>query len=103
MILTILAAALISFLSISLLLTAYVKRDTRRKIAGQWAGRIDLAVHGGVIMIFVGTSTIGLIQAELAAIMFTLYNRYYYRAVHGAMYKDSDNNWYFIPGFWSKS
>jgi hypothetical protein len=54
-------------------------------------------------MIFVGTSTIGLIQAELAAIMFTVYNRYYYRAVHGAMYKDADGAWYFIPGFWSKN
>ena len=103
MLLTILAAALISFFSISLLMNAYLQRDTRRKVAGQWAGRVDLTIHGLVIFLFMGTSTIGLIQAELAAIMFTCYNRYYYRAMHGASYKDADGNWLFIPGLWSKS
>ena len=67
MLLTILAAALISFLSIALLMNAYLQRDTRRKVAGQWAGRVDLTIHGLVIFLFMGTSTIGLIQAELAA------------------------------------
>lgn len=98
MLMLILASALVTFLSITLLMTAYVSKDTRRKIAGQWAGRVDLTLHALVILLFVGTSTVGLIQAELAAITFTLYNRYYYRLVRGASYKGKDGKWVFVPG-----
>jgi len=98
MLVTILAAALISFFSISLLMNAYLEPVTRYKVAGQWAGRIDLLIHGTVILMFMGTSTLGLIQAELAAIIWTLYNRYFYRWFRGASYKNSRNKWYFVPG-----
>jgi hypothetical protein len=80
-------------------MTAYMGKETRLKVAGQWAGRIDLIVHATVILMFVGTSTLGLIQAELAAIMFTVYNRYYYRTVHGASYKTSKGTWYTVQGW----
>lgn len=103
MILLILAAAIISFASITLLMSAYMSPETRLKVAGQWAGRIDILVHVSVLLMFIGTSTLGLIQAELAAIMFTIYNRYYYRNVHGAAYKNSKGRWYTVPGYWSKS
>lgn len=98
MLITILAAALISFFSISLLMNAYLTPATRYKVAGQWAGRIDLLIHSTVILMFVGTSTLGLIQAELAAIIWTLYNRYFYRWYRGASYKNVRGKWVFEPG-----
>lgn len=103
MLIQIIAAALISFFSISLLMNAYMQPETRFKVAGQWAGRIDLLIHTTVILMFMGTSTLGLIQAELAAIIWTVYNRYYYRWMHGASYKNSRGKWYFVPGIRSKS
>lgn len=99
MILLILASALISFASITLLMNAYCAPATRLKIAGQWAGRIDFIIHVTVILLFIGTSTLGLLQAELAAIMFTLYNRYFYRWYKGAMYKNSKGDWYVTKGW----
>lgn len=99
MLILILASAIISFASITLLMNAYMQKATRLKVAGQWAGRIDLMVHTTVILMFIGTSTLGLIQAELAAIMFTVYNRYWYRWARGASYKNDKGNWYTVPGY----
>lgn len=98
MLIQIIGAALITFFSISLLMNAYLSADTRYKIAGQWAGRIDLLIHASVIMLFIGTSTLGLMQAELAAIVFTVYNRYYYRWMYGALYKNARGKWVYQPG-----
>lgn len=70
-----LIAALISFFSAWLLL-GHVSPAMRRRIVG-YAGWADLIVHGTVIVMFMGTSTLGLLQAEAAAILWSLWLRAY--------------------------
>lgn len=72
---SILIAALISFFAFAML-TFHLSPQARRRIAG-YAGWVDLAVHGTVIFLFMGTSTLGLIQAEASAILFSLSLRTY--------------------------
>ncbi len=66
---SVLAAALITFFGFTLLCT-HLSATTMRRIAGH-AMWFDIVVHGAVIYLFMGTSTLGLMQAELSAIMFT--------------------------------
>lgn len=72
---SVLAAALISFLAMSML-TWHLSPPVMRRIAG-YAWMVDLTVHGMVIYLFMGTSTLGLLQAELSAIMATVALRGY--------------------------
>lgn len=72
---SVLAAALISFLGFSLL-ALHLKRRTLQRIAG-YAMYFDLVLHTGVIYLFMGTSTLGLLQAELSAIFATCALRAY--------------------------
>lgn len=72
---SVLAAALISFFGFVLLMT-HLEPQTRRRIAG-YAGFIDMTLHATVLYVFFGTSTLGLLQAELSAIMFTVSLRTY--------------------------
>jgi hypothetical protein len=72
---SILIAALISFFSVSLLLS-HLSQTAVRRIVG-YCGWVDLLLHGTVIYMFMGTSTLGLIQAEASAIMFSLSLRLY--------------------------
>jgi len=69
------AAALISVLS-AVLITWHLSRSTMQRIAG-YAFIVDLTMHIGVIYLFMGTSTLGLLQAELSAIFMTLMLRVY--------------------------
>lgn len=73
-------AALITFFAL-MLLTWHMRPGTKRKVAG-YALPVDLLVHGTVIYLFFGTSTLGLMQAELSAIFFTVALRTY-RYLHG--------------------
>jgi hypothetical protein len=73
-------AALVSFFGI-VLLSTHLEPHTMRRIVG-YCGWVDLALHSTVILLFMGTSTMGLIQAELCAIMFSLALRWY-RHRHG--------------------
>ncbi|MBS0212207.1 MAG: hypothetical protein JSR26_03375 [Proteobacteria bacterium] len=68
-------AAFISFCSIWFLLT-HVSAKWMRRLVGH-KGLVDLVLHGTVIFLFLGTSTLGLLQAELAAIMFSISLRVY--------------------------
>jgi hypothetical protein len=68
-------AALISFLGLSLLVTHLGHRGVRRIVG--YAGWVDLTLHVSVIWLFMGTSTLGLLQAEACAIMVTLSLRLY--------------------------
>lgn len=77
---SVLAAALVSFLGIVLLAT-HLSRDSMQRIAG-YAGWVDMLLHGSVLYMFLGTSTLGLMQAELAAVFFTIALRTY-RYVRG--------------------
>lgn len=72
---SVLAAALISFLGFSLL-CLHLRRTTLQRIAG-YAMWFDITVHCTVIYLFMGTSTLGLLQAELSAIFATCALRMY--------------------------
>lgn len=71
-------AALVSFFGI-VLLTSHMPPHWVRRMVG-YCGWVDLTLHGTVIYLFMGTSTMGLIQAELCAIMFSLALRWYRRS-----------------------
>jgi hypothetical protein len=68
-------AALVSFLSIALLVT-HVDAKWMRRIAGH-AGTADLILHITVFYMFFGTSTLGFLQAEASAILFSIALRTY--------------------------
>lgn len=72
---SILIAALISFFSVALLLS-HLSPSMVRRLVG-YCGWVDLLLHGTVIYLFMGTSTLGLIQAEASAILFSLALRGY--------------------------
>lgn len=72
---SVLAAALISFLGFSLL-ALHLQRRTLQRIAG-YAMYFDIVLHVSVIYLFMGTSTLGLLQAELSAIFATCALRSY--------------------------
>lgn len=63
-------AAIVSFGSITLLMTHFTPRAMRR-VAG-YAMPIDFVLHGTILWMFFGTSTLGLIQAEAAGILFSI-------------------------------
>lgn len=69
------AEALVSFAALMFLLT-HVSPQTMRRLVG-YKGWTDLVLHATVLFLFFGTSTEGLIQAEAAAILFSLYLRGY--------------------------
>lgn len=77
---SVLGAAIISTFAV-LLVTWHLPRSTLRKFVG-YALWIDIVVHVGVIALFMGTSTLGLMQAELSAIFITIAIRIY-RYLHG--------------------
>lgn len=77
---SVLAAALISFFSLALI-SMHLSPQSRRRIVG-YALWIDIILHGGVLYMFMGTSTLGLLQAELSAIFISLAIRLY-RKLYG--------------------
>ena len=68
-------AALITFTAIVLLLTNLGAHNVRRVVG--YAGWTDFVVHGTIIFLFIDSSTLGLLQAEAAGILFSLWMRYY--------------------------
>ena len=68
-------AAFITFCSFMLLISHMAPRTMRRLVG--YKGKVDLVLHGTVIFLFFNTSTDGLLQAEAAAIMFSLFLRSY--------------------------
>ena len=68
-------AAFVSFFSFYFLLSHLSPRARRRMVG--YKGPIDVVLHASVIYLFLGTSTMGLLQAEAAAICFSLYLRGY--------------------------
>lgn len=71
----IIIAACVSFGGIWFLLT-HLPHVWMRRLVG-YKGWIDLLLHGSIIWLFLGTSTLGLLQAELCAIMFSISLRVY--------------------------
>lgn len=70
-----LAEALVSFMAFYLLLS-HISSKAMRRLVG-YKGYVDLVLHTSVIYMFLGTSTDGLIQAEAAAILFSVTLRGY--------------------------
>lgn len=70
-----LVAALITFCVIVMLLTNLGAHNVRRVVGYPFA--TDLLVHGSIIYMFIGSSTLGLLQAEAAGLLFSLWMRYY--------------------------
>lgn len=77
---SVLAAALISFFSL-MLITWHLNPTTKRRLVG-YALQIDIILHGSIIYLFMGTSTLGLLQAELSAIFISVAIRIY-RKLYG--------------------
>lgn len=65
-----LIAALITFGSLALLCTHMSPRTIRRCLG--YAVWIDIVLHGAILWMFLGTSTLGLLQAEAAGILFSI-------------------------------
>jgi hypothetical protein len=74
----ILGAALVTFIG-ALLMLAYLPAQIMRRLVGQYRWMIDVSLHGSILWMFLGTSTLGLIQAEAAGIGISLYLRWYAR------------------------
>lgn len=68
-------AAFVSFFSFWLLMK-HLSPSTMRKVVAR-PYLIDFPLHIGILWMFLGTSTLGLLQAEAAGIMFSLYLRWY--------------------------
>ena len=68
-------AAFISFIGFLLVIHHMSPRWMRRLVG--YKGYSDLLMHGTILWMFLGTSTMGLLQAEAAGIMFSLYLRAY--------------------------
>jgi hypothetical protein len=68
-------AGFVSFMSFVLLLT-HLSKPTMRRLVG-YKGFVDVLLHGSILYMFFGTSTMGLLQAEAAGICFSLYLRAY--------------------------
>jgi len=71
----ILICAFVSFIGV-VLLSTHLKSKWMRRLVG-YAGWVDLTLHGSILALFLGTSTLGLLQAEAAGIFFSLYLRAY--------------------------
>jgi hypothetical protein len=74
---TMLSAAAVTFAGL-LLLLGHLPSHWARRLAG-YAGLLDLLLHGALLCMFLGTSTVGLLQAEAAGICVSLFIRIYRR------------------------
>lgn len=68
-------AAFVTF-TVFVLMLNWLSAQTTRRLFG-YAMWIDIFVHGSILYMFFGTSTMGLLQAEAAGILFSLYIRVY--------------------------
>lgn len=67
-------AAFISFFAFYML-SRHIQPQTMRRLMG-YVGWVDMVLHGTVFLMFFGTFQ-GLMQAEAAAILFSMYLRWY--------------------------
>lgn len=68
-------AAFVTF-TVFLLLIHHLSAQAIRRVFG-YALFIDITLHATILYMFIGTSTMGLLQAEAAGILFSLYIRFY--------------------------
>lgn len=94
-----LAEAFVSFAAFYLLLN-HLSSRTLRRLVGR-IGVTDCILHGSVLFLFFNTSTEGLIQAEAAAVMFSLYLRGYRFFKGYEVYDLGQRRWRRFAGRWS--
>ncbi len=92
------AEALVSFAAFFLLLTHISSRAMRRLVG--YKGWADVVMHGSVLAVFLGTSTEGLIQAEAAAVLFSVYLRVYRYARGWERFDVKQFRWRRYAGHW---
>lgn len=97
MIIHILAAALISLVSV-LLVVSHLEAQTVRRIVG-YQFQVDLILHASILCLFIGTSTLGLIQAEAAGIGFSLWLRAYRKLRGYERYDTGTKSWIRYAGW----
>lgn len=93
----ILAAACVTFVG-ALLMLAYLPAQAMRRLCGQYRIYADLLLHGTILWMFLGTSTLGLLQAEAAGIGISLYLRWYARH-RGFELRQRGKWWRYPPRF----
>lgn len=86
-----LLAAFVTFISFMLVLS-HLGGQKMRRVVG-YKGWADLVLHGSIMLLFIGTSTLGLLQAEAAGICFSLYLRAYYKFVGFECYDRKAKRW----------
>lgn len=92
-------AAFISFCSFMFIMS-HISRKWFARLVG-YKGWVDLLLHGSILWMFLGTSTLGLLQAEAAGIMFSLYLRGYAYFLPTQRWSWRYRTWYTIrPRFW---
>lgn len=65
----------VTFVSFMLIIN-HVSAKTMRRLVG-YKGWFDVLMHSTILYMFLGTSTEGLMQAEAAGILFSIYVRLY--------------------------
>lgn len=95
-------AAFVSFFAFLLVLW-HLPNHWMRRLVGH-KGWVDLILHGTILWMFLGTSTMGLLQAEAAGICFSLYLRAYagMRSTQRMVYRKGRIHWYDVPPEWAK-
>lgn len=91
-----LIATFVSFISFSLLI-AHVSPAMMRKLVG-YKGWVDITLHSGILFLFFGTSTEGLLQAEAAGILFSIWLRLYAKFVGWSRFDWRQRKWRHFQG-----
>lgn len=91
-----LVAAFVSFFSVWLLIRHLPEHIVRRLVGHM--GLVDLLLHGTILWLFLGTSTMGLLQAEAAGICFSLYLRFYRWSFGYERWIGSERRWVRFSG-----
>lgn len=93
-------AAFVSYFGIWFLLQHLSAQTMRRLMAHK--GLLDLTIHSTILYLFWGTSTMGLLQAEAAGLMLSVYIRWY-RFAYGYITVDDDGVLTDHSGFFRKA
>lgn len=84
-------AAMLTFVSIMLVLS-HLGPVWMRRVVGR-KGLADLVLHTTILTLFLGTSTMGLLQAEAAGICLSIFLRLYYKFVGHEQYNRKTKKW----------
>lgn len=89
--LLIIFAALVTFIGCMLMLS-HLGQTKMRRIVG-YKGYADCVLHGSILLLFIGTSTMGLLQAEAAGICISIYLRLYSKFIGFERFNRKTKRW----------